>query len=137
MAREFKSTHSALTAEFFQIRMRLALSRKGRTSEKECGVGEGTNQLWMEARGYILTFHDPGKVKCCRKKTEEVMKKKAFYCQAKASHQGQCAWLGQLKHLLSLMDAFTTVGTDAQEVLPKRLSPDARVGPRITEGMSS
>lgn len=80
--------HPALTEEFFQIGVRFAISREGRKTEKECDIGEGTNQLWTEARGYSLTFHDPEKVKYCQKMAEEVMEKKTIYCQAKASHRG-------------------------------------------------
>lgn len=65
--------------------MRFAISREGRKSEKECGVGGGTNQLWMKARGSSLTFHDPEKVKCCWEKMEEVMKKKTLRCKPKLS----------------------------------------------------
>lgn len=64
MAHGSNRIHPALTEEFFQIGMRLVISREGRKSEKECGVEEGTTQLWIEARGYILAFHDPEKVKC-------------------------------------------------------------------------
>lgn len=47
------------------------------------GGGEETNQLWTEARGYILTFCDLEKMKDRRKKKKEVMKK-IISCQAKS-----------------------------------------------------
>lgn len=58
---------------------------RGEKSEQECDAGEETSQLWMEARGCILTFRDLEKVTGCRKK-KELMKRKSTYCHAKSPH---------------------------------------------------